>query len=162
MKYEYQYFIRIFLTAVIVGLQLSSGTLLCCAENVSQGEKAALEFVLDAGKMPVSSKSLDKEKERSPFQPSSLIEDYAGGYSTQFTANARWKLNIIVRGFIEIEGELPAVLLEINDEGVFVVSKGNTITLPHGAKTINLSIHEIHDSEVLVKIMPFDRIISVR
>lgn len=165
MKYKYRTFIKFVLAAVMISSSYSGQIRVCQAEEVSQKEKTASPYVPEPVKESASSQNPDKAKERSPFNPTALIEDHAawGGDATQSeNGYARWKPNIIVRGFIEIEGKPAAALLEVNGEAVYFVKKGDQISVQQGTNTINLTVHEIRGSEVLVKIMPLDRIVPLR
>ena len=165
MRYTYQTFIKFILSAVIIGSPYSGQIRVSWAEEISQPEKTASSYVSEPEQKSASSENSDKAKERSPFNPTAVIEDYAewGGDASQSgNGYARWKPDITVRGFIEIEGKPAAALLEVNGESVYFVKEGAQLSIQQGTSTINLTVQEIRGSEVLVKIMPLDRIVPLR
>jgi len=109
---------------------------------------------------------LDKPGERSPFQPSDLMQEYAAWGAPLAENGADWYMQnipkITVRGFIETEKMPPTALIDIDGEGVHFVKKGDKISLQKSGNTLTLFVQEINPSEVLIKIMPFDRILSIR
>ncbi len=146
MKYAYQYFVGLVLIAVIIFFLYTSKIQVCQA---GEGPK----------KEPETPQAPHKEEERDPFQLSPL-----GGFSMQLGADrfAGWEPNIVLRGIVEVKGKPSIVLIDIDGDGVFLVRKGDQISLQQTANSISLSVHEINDSEVLIKIMPFDQIIPIR
>jgi hypothetical protein len=93
------------------------------------------------------------------------MEEYAVlGYSPRYGRDwyVHGGLKISVRGFIKKEGAPPAALIEVEDEGTFVVRKDDRISLQRGANTINLDIQKISGSSVIVKILPLDRTMPFR
>lgn len=135
------------------------------AEEVSQPEKTLASYATNSEKNTTPSENPDNAKERSPFNPTAVIEDHAdwGGDASQSdNGYSRWKPNVTVRGFIEIEGKPAAALLEVDGESVYFVKEGAQLSIQQGTGTINLAVQEIRGSEVLVKIMPLDRIVPLR
>ncbi len=165
MKYKYQFLTKLILAVAIISLPYSGQMFAYGAEEISQPEKAASSYVSEPEQKSALSENPDKAKERSPFNPTVLIEDHAewGGDASQSgNGYSRWKPNITVRGFIEIEGKPAAALLEVNGESVYFVKEGAELSIQQGTGTINLTVQEIRGSEVLVKIMPLDRIVPLR
>lgn len=165
MRYKYQSLIKLMLAVAIISLPYSGQTRASWAEEFSQPEKTAAPYVAETEKTTAPSENLDKAKERSPFNPTALIEDHAewgGDASSSGNGYSRWNPNITVRGFIEIEGKPAAALLEVDGESVYFVKEGAQLSIQQGSNTINLTVQEIRGSEVLVKIMPLDRIVPLR
>ncbi len=159
MNDKYQFFVGFILTAMILGLSYVGSTPECKAQDTLQEKRPGLKDVARSGQDSGFSERPANKRGRNPFQRFLL-----GDRSKRFETGSpdAWKSNIIVRGIVEVEGKPPTMLLEIYGEGVFLVKKGDQISLQQTEDTTSITVHDINDSGVLVKIMPSDQIIQVR
>jgi hypothetical protein len=152
---------------VTVALSLSAqGRTPCLAGETLKSQESNAQNTFESQKESLPVDELNKQEGRSPFQPSSLMQEYAvwGDYAPE--GGSDWYTKgipkITARGFIETDQGPRLALIDIEGEGVYVVRKGDKISLQKGVNTLSFHIQEIKDSEVLIKIMPFDRVLPIR
>lgn len=102
---------------------------------------------------------------RDPFSVSETVaigSESVGGYEFYPSEGANLLPKLRLRGYIGDEDDTPVALLDIENHGIFLVRKGDTVGLQIGGRNTVLKIKDITKLSVLVEVGTIGQVVIVK
>jgi hypothetical protein len=153
---------RVFLRTIVLILSGVAHVPTAFAEEVAAATQPGAASPAAIGVSPAR----EPIPERDPFSTSGLMAEEAQrrGSGLEFypAQEMRAVPRLILRGFVEDETHVPIALLEVDQEGVYLVRAGDTISIQHRGASSVLKVQKITNLSVFVEVGSLGQVIVVR